>query len=391
MSELKNGPDRRHDFAKNRLGQEHESPFTRKEESLVADIFRRLIVVAGLLLPGPVNAQASGDACIQIDHADRLTWQQFRSDAGIVSEITITRLTKNIKTKRGTAVELDTFLIRGTGKKCLKSFWQNHVSIVDACRDPVSGQVYTVLFTGAGAHFDLEIWSIDPETGDPTREYMEGWTDSYESMEGPADYPYAGGIWKPVAPGGQCQWRARQTVRQRYDDALQALSVDVTSEEAVRFDEVERLSVRRLDPKTVRHLLVSLDDTTTIEGASYGSSQDQANWRVVQLRGNARCDSPGTVLVLNRTTGQWHAIYDVMSGCGYRLDYPLFGLHVDNGHLNVSACITCSSHGMYDSFSVDLATWRVRRLNQNDMFAGGPPDSKENPRIRDIGREVFGD
>ena len=349
-------------------------------------------LLAELIVPETVSAQDNGEACIRLESTDTLAWRRFRSDIGIVSEISLTNRSDWVELEQGITITLDGadfwgFLLRGKSTGCLKPIRADHASIVDACRDPFSGRIHAVLHTGSGQHFDLRIWSTDPATGEPVQEYAEGWTDSYEDA-----WPglYARGAWNPVAPDGRCQWRERQATRKMHDDALQALRVNAASEEAAELHEVNELPVRRLDSETIRHWLMSLEGTATIEGAAYASDEDRANWRVVQIRGNALCDAYGTVLVLNRGNDQWHSVYDVQSGCSKSLDFPLRGMRVNDGHLIFAACTGCSGFGDYDNYSVDLETWKVRRLDAREESKWNP-HSKQNPRLRDVRQEVFGD
>lgn len=332
-------------------------------------------VVAGFLVPVSVHAQANGDACIRLDYADTLTWRRFQSDVGIASAIT---LADHTDAGSAAGAELYGFLVRGESGNCLKTVFADSASIADSCRDSVSGRIHTVLHTSAGQHSDVQIWSADPATGEPVWEYSEGWVDSYRE-----------GKWDLVAADGQCLWRERQDARKTIDDAFQALRVGAAFAETAQLSGADELPVRRLAAETVRHWLMSLEGSATIEGAVYAGDADRADWRVVQFRGNAICDAHGVVLVLNRRTGQWYAIHDVESGCSKSLDFPFYGMYVSEGHLIVSACTVCSHWGEYASFAISLETWRVRRLESKDLLEWDPY-YKKNPRIQDVEQAVFG-
>ena len=303
------------------------------------------------------------------DYAGTLAWHRSQSEAGGISDIMLADHT-DIESPAGT--DLYGFLVHSGGSDCLKRVFADHASIVDTCRDAVSGQVHSVIHLGSGQYSDVEIWSVDPTTGEPVRAYSEGWVDSYEDGE-----------WDLVTPDGQCIWRERQSDLKAISSAVQALRIGDEDEEALSLHGVDELPVRPLARETVLRSLDSLERIATIEGAVYASDEDHAGWRVVQIRGNAICNAYGIVLVLNRMTGQWYSIYDVASGCSKSLDYPFYGMRVNDGHLIVSACIHCSGHGDYAGFSINLETWRVQPLDAEDL-SEWDPFYRENPRIQNI-------
>ncbi len=332
-----------------------------------------LIAAAAFLSPVQVPAQAEG-GCIRLDHAETLAWS--RGEGGAASGIT---LADHADAERPSHEDLHGFLVRGTGSDCLKRITEDYASVVETCRDALSGQVHSVIHAGSGQYSVLQIWSVDSETGEPVREYSEGWVDSYKDSERDL-----------VAPDGRCLWRERQSDRKAVNDAVTALRVGGMDDGAAGPDGLDVLPVRPLSAETVLGHLRPLEGIATMEGAVYASDADHAGWRVVQVRGDAICDAHGVVLVLNRTTGQWHSVYDVRSGCSRTLDHPLYGMRVSDGHLTASACTECPGPGLDANMSVNLQTWQVRRLHPGDPSQPVPFDA-QNPRITDVDELLLGD
>ncbi len=317
--------------------------------------------------------------CVRLDGADALEWEGFRSGAGIVSEISLAStewLANNQWTDRPVGGGYRGNLVRAGAEGCQRPVCADYASIVDACRDAASGRVHTILHTGSGQYSEVQIWSIDPATGTPRRDYTEGWVDSYREGKQPM-----------AAADGRCLWKERQADRRAVADAVAALRV---GEGDASLAATDVLQVRPLAARDVRRWLLSLEGRATVEGAVYADGADRDAWRVVQIRGDAICDAHGVVLVLDRQNGRWYAIYDIASGCTRSLDYPFRGMRVSDGRLAVSACIECSDSDVYAKFSIDLETWRVRGLGP-DGLPEWDLDPEENPRIDDVERDVLGD
>ena len=324
-----------------------------------------------LLLSSPLHAQ---EDCIQLDYADTLDWSGMHP-----SELMLANHTYMVT--RPPSDDFYGFLVRGAGSDCLKQIFADYASIVDTCQDIVSDRVYTILKSGAGQHFDIHIWSVDPETDDPVQEYVEGWCSEY-SCDGKER--------ELVGADGQCLWKDRKASRHAVDDAVRALRIGDMYNEAVILRDVQELPVRPLDSDEVQRLLLFLDGAATLEGAVYASPVDRAQWRVVQIRGDALCNANGVVLVLNRRTEQWFSIYDIASGCSKSLDFPFYGIHVHDGNLTVSACHDCSYWGEYSPYVINLETWRVRILELDEHSEWDPSDfDHENPSITDVQQDLF--
>ncbi len=294
-----------------------------------------LTAMAVIVLSSPVCAQ---DDCIRPGYAGALDWS--RNDASRVSGI---MLADGRDVESAPNGDLYGFLVRSTNSDCLQRIFADYASIVDVCRDADSNRVHAVVHGGSGQFSMIWIWSVDPVTGDPVSEYEEGWVDTY-----------AGGEWVLVGPDGHCRWRERQSARKAVNDAVRALRIGNVDDEAATLQDGESLPVRLLAPEVVEHYLKPLAGIATLEGAVYASDVDRADWHIVQIRGDAICDAPGAVLVLNRRTRQWYSIYDIASGCSANLDYPLYGLRVHDTHLTLSACYYCSGPGDYYPVVIEL-------------------------------------
>ena len=329
------------------------------------------VIIALFALSSPLQAQ---EDCIQLHYADTLNWSDENG-----SEIMLAAH-KDLEIP-SYSTELYGFLVRGVSSDCQKHFFADHASIVDICRDASSGKVYTVVHSGAGQHYDIRIWSVNLETGHPMEEYVEGWGDSYRWD----------GEQAIVGSDGRCLWKDRQAERQAVDDAVRALRIDEINNETVNLQDGQYLTVRQLNSDTVHRLLQSLEGVVDMEGAVYASSRDFAGWRVVQIRGKALCEALGSVIVLNRGTGEWYSIYDIASGCSDVLDYPLYGMYVRDGYLMVSACYDCSGVGSYHPYVINLNTWRVQIVEPGDPQWDDQWDRQytANPVITDVGQAFF--
>ena len=152
---------------------------------------------------------------------------------------------------------------------------------------------------------------------------------------------------------------------------------------------VSELPTRIVPAAIVRKWLKALDGVARLEGAVYAGDADRAAWRVVQVYGVWDCDAEGVVLLLDRRTGSWRAIYDVPSGCSKVLSFSLGDMVIRDNRLSVGACTACAMWGVYEEFVVDLRTYRVAPLRAEERLRSA--DEGGNPRIVDIDREVLSD
>ena len=329
-----------------------------------------------MLLLATAGRAHEGNGCVHPDQAGKVHWQKFQSEAGIAADI---MMADHTEVDSPSGLDLYGFLLRGKDENCLKHFFAESGSIVDACLDAETGRTHTVIHSSAGMGSSMHILSVDPATGMPVREFLQAWVESYSE-----------GDWTPVAPDGRCIWKEMHADQAALKGALQALRIGDQDRDSMIFYGAEELMVRPLAADAVRHHLMSLGASTTVEGPVYASEADRADWRVIQVRGSALCNAYGFVLVLNRKAGQWYSIYDVQSGCSYSLDFPLRGMRVSDGNLAFSACVDCSNHGAYMSFSIDLGTWKIHQLWEEDLSEQVGWDD-ENLPISDIEQAAFGD
>ena len=238
------------------------------------------------------------------------------------------------------------------------------------CRDPVSGRDHAVLHMSEGQYHDVAIWSLDAAV--PKRLYSEGWGDSV--------YGDDWGIDLLVAADGACLWRERQRRFETFRTAMTALRVDRGAGDAEPEAESGPLPQRALAAATVREHLRALRGSARFEGAVYADDAARESWFVVQVLGGPMCDAEGAVLLLERRTGQWKAIYDVAGGCSKAWYFPMRGMVVAGDRLYASLCVDCSYWGIYADFEIDLRTNRAE-LDWNAEAPG--PGDEENPQLDD--------
>ena len=248
-------------------------------------------------------------------------------------------------------------------------------SFAGVCRDPVSGRDHAVLHMSEGQYHDIAIWSL--EAAAPKRLYSEGWGDGVNE-EGEA-----WGIDRLVAADGACLWRERQRKFETFRTAMAALRVDRGAEDGAAEPEAESgpLPQRALAAATVREHLQALHGTARFEGAVYADDDARESWFVVQILGGPMCDAEGAVLLLDRGTGQWKAIYDVAGGCSKAWYFSMRGMVVAGDRLYAGLCVDCSYWGRYADFGIDLRTNRAEALDW-EAEAPGPGD-EENPELHD--------
>lgn len=241
---------------------------------------------------------------------------------------------------------------------------------VAVCRDHVSGRDHAILHTSAGQHHNIAIWGL--EAGVPKQLYLEGWGDSMSGDEWGFDLL--------VAADGACLWRDRQRGFETFKTAMAALRVDRGAGDAEPEAESGPLPQRALAAATVREHLRALRGTARFEGAAYADDAARDSWFVVQILGGPMCDAEGAVLLLDRRTGQWKAIYDVAGGCSKAWYFSMRGMVVAGDRLYAGLCVDCSYWGRYADFGIDLRTNRAEAL---DWEAEPGPGDEENPELDD--------
>ena len=269
------------------------------------------------------------------------------------------------------------YFVRSEGGRCLGRIERNILEFVNTCRHPVSGRNHTLIYAQSGAYLAfVQVWSVDPATGNPVRDYDEITGDLL--LQGV-------GMEELVAVDGSCVWQERKEGQRLLDEAMPDLRVGTK----VNFGEVSELPTRIVPAATVHKWLNALDGFARIEGPVYTSDADREAWRVVQVRGIRHCETEGVVLLLDRKTGVWRAIYDVPSGCTKVLSFTLRHMVIEDNRLTAWACRICDSWGSYEKFAVDLRTHRVVTLEEGETMMGY--DEGWNLPVGDIDRELFSD
>ena len=268
------------------------------------------------------------------------------------------------------------YFVRSQGGRCLGRIDRTIAEFVGTCRHPVSGRDHALIYAISGAYIGfVQVWSVDPATQNPVRDYFEIWGDRL--LEGI-------GLERLVAADGSCLWQDRRKGLKIFADAMSDLRVG----REIYFRDVSELPTRIVPRAVVHKWLKALDGIAKFEGAVYAGDADRAAWKIVQVYGVWRYEAEGVVLLLDRKTGTWRAIYDVPSGGMKVLSFPLQDMVIKDNRLHVWACNTCDSWGAYEEFVVDLRTLRVAPVRA-DEWLRSPGEGGKNPPIVDIDREVL--
>lgn len=70
------------------------------------------------------------------------------------------------------------YFIHAEGGRCLGRIDHHFARIAHVCRHPVSDRAHILIYarTGDSPHY-IEVWSVDPASGNPVRDYFEVWED----------------------------------------------------------------------------------------------------------------------------------------------------------------------------------------------------------------------
>lgn len=233
------------------------------------------------------------------------------------------------------------------------------VHLMEICRDPVTGLDVALLRRSMGKYSDVEFWSVDPGSLMPTLEYGEPWYD-HVTPENRAS----------LIQQGECRYHTRRDSMAQFREAMSELGTTG----GPRQDDVSARStmwgaapgadialVTRAIPRAVAtQWLSALAETqpriATFETARYIDRRARTRWWVLQVLGTQLENAPGVVLLQDRTTGQWHAIYDVFSGGSHLLNYPLESMTVKGDMLLARACVWCAGRGRYRDVRINLKT-----------------------------------
>ena len=253
--------------------------------------------------------------------------------------------------------------------------------IAALCRDPVSGRDHVLVHAGGGSGCcPIEVWSVDEQDDTPKVLYSEQWGDSASWTEGKWS------LRRLVADDGTCLWRQREGADERVAAALAALGV---GERAPFGRPVMALPTREIPAATVRDALRDVERLAILERPVYTSRADWDFWRVVQvvgdgLRQEEEMPIGGVVLLLDRSSGTWRAIYDVPGASGKRSDFRLLGMMVDGDRLYAGMCYSdCGHWGAYQRVVIDLRTNRATLVGTDDGI------EDQNPPVLDLEGEIF--
>ena len=154
------------------------------------------------------------------------------------------------------------------------------------------------------------------------------------------------------------------------------------------------LPTREIPAATVRESLRNVERLAILERPVYASRADWDFWRVVQvvgdgLRQEAEMPIGGVVLLLDRSSGTWRAIYDVPGASGKRSDFRLLGMIVEDDRLYAGMCYSdCGHWGAYERVAIDLRTNRVTLVGTDDGIEDEKP-AGPGPRRRDLRRRTI--
>ena len=260
----------------------------------------------------------------------------------------------------------------------------DYARIAAVCFDPVTDRAQVVIHAGGGsACCPIEIWSVEAQDSTPTRLHGEPWGDSASWAEGRWSLRHL------IAEDGTCLWRERRDADERVRTALAVLGV---GESAPFGEPIVPLPTREIAAATVRESLLELKGFATLERPLYADHADWDSWRVVQFTGTSsyyageEVTNGGVVLVQDRQSGTWRAIYDVPGRSAKRSDFRLLAMMVDDDRLLAGMCYSdCGHWGDYRRFAIDLRTPRATLLET------ATDTEDENRPVADLGAEIFAD
>ena len=270
------------------------------------------------------------------------------------------------------------------------------------CRDPVTGRDHATLSTSSGGNSGLSLlqyWSVQPDTQQMTLEYRD-----LHGEEDPAFEDERELLPRPSSVARPCLWGKHQKATETFYGAMAALGTGTKLDEKALDLEVgatRTLPAREISDEVLRHWLRALlaDPLVrvTFETAwAYSGSADPA-WRLLQILGQRTCDAPGVVLLQDTRSGQWRSIYDVHSGCSKVTNFPLYDMRIAGDTLFAKFCTDCIYWGQYGTFTLNLLTNRVTRLEEaegswgenasiTDPLAFVDQGGKATPRAEDAAR-----
>ena len=262
------------------------------------------------------------------------------------------------------------------------------------CRDPVTGLDHALVHTTSGQYMTIQFWSVNPDSGEVKREYQEAW---YEINYGPVEDRAL------LDADGRCLWRDRQQGHAVFQNVLSALRVGQDADPPFPEGAGRVLPVREISAETARQQLLALDAVqprmVKFGAPVYADEAGRAAWRVIQMTGTVLYDARGVVLVEDRRTGTWRALYDIRAGSGgmESLHYPAQFMVVAGNTLTVKLPTSLSYH-IWGCFEIDLPTSRamsragsvcdeMQKRHYPDWGTRGPDDEKPFALRRELGMD----
>ena len=265
--------------------------------------------------------------------------------------------------------------------------------IAGVCRDSVTGLDHALVHTVAGQYTEIQFWSVDPVSGEVKRAYEEAWSAlgdglTIENRD------------LLVDADGRCLWRDRQQGHEVFLNVLSALRVGQDADLPEGAGIV--LPVRELSAEVATQQLLALDAVqprlAEFEAAVYADQAGRTTWRVIQVMGTTLHDARGVVLVEDRRTETWQALYDIRVGSGgmESLHYPAQFMVVAGNTLTAKLPIGSLSYHIWGCFEIDLPTSRatsldgsvcdeMRELHYPDWDVYSPDDEKPFDLRQELG------
>ena len=219
------------------------------------------------------------------------------------------------------------------------------------CRDSATGRDHAGIFVAGGKHHEIQMWAVEPGNAAPGIVYREPAGEEVRTD-------------RLIAADGACLWRNLLSARETYRKATAALQVGEIPE--VGSDGSSVLPMRTLDAAMVRKWLTALYGAKAayFEGARYATAADRRSWAIVQITGPEPTEIGGMVLALDRKTGTWRSIYDVLPGSTKQSYYGMTDMAVDGDRLYAMLCTICSGWDSGVDSEIDLRTGGVVRLKR---------------------------
>ena len=226
------------------------------------------------------------------------------------------------------------------------------------CRDSVTGLDHALVHLASGKYMAVQLWSVNPASGEVKREYQEAWYDLADGLG-------IEGRTLLVGADGRCLWRNRQQGYEVFQNLLSTLRVGKEADLPFLEGASVVLPVREVPAEVVTQQLLALDAVqprlAEFEAAVYADEAGRAAWRVIQVTGTTLREARGVVLVEDRRTGVWRTMFDVGSDDEESLNSPspAWFMVVTGNTLTMEMRGDAYSDGC---FAIDLPTNRATSL-----------------------------